>query len=405
MNALKILRPTIPAAARVADLLAVFSDASSVDAVKSLIVDQAIPDAHAQIGGIDDAILLLQELERPPRQLLVDVSGSEMPLSDLARLADVCAPSVTVVVIGDRNDVGLFRSLLEIGIQDYLVKPVTAELLRRALAGRDASAQARTGKVISFVGARGGVGLTTIAVSLARHLTDKTLRHVVYVDLNLHGGAADSMLGVRSSNGLPQLLQDAREVDVQSLDRALAGVDDRLFTLSSELPYDAEFAIRPGAIAGMINTLKRRFHYVLVDLPDRGGRMVEEALDASQVACIVADPSVYAARECMRLLRFAGERSGDPVVSLLLNNPLEPVAGRVQPADFKRALGRGVLHELPYDPKTLARAENLGEPVVDRKRQPGFAAAIERISNDLTGRESPPPVPWYVRLSKFGRSA
>ncbi|WP_026132251.1 AAA family ATPase [Pandoraea sp. B-6] len=405
MSALEILRPGNSAAVRAAELLAVFSDATSVDAIKNLIVDHAMQDAHAQTGSIDDAIRLLRELERPPRQLLVDVSGSEMPISDLARLAEVCAPSVAVVVIGDRNDVGLFRSLLEIGIQDYLVKPVTVELLRRALAARDPAAQARTGKVISFVGARGGVGVTTIAVSLARHLTGETLRHVVYVDLNLHGGAGDSMLGLRSSNGLAELLQDTQGVDPQSLDRALATAGDRLCTLSSELPYDTEFAVRPSAVTNLINTLKRRFHYVLVDLPCRGGRSVEEALDASQVVCIVADPSVYAARECVRLLRFTAERSSEPVVSVLLNNPLEPVSGRVQPLDFKRALGRASLHELPYDPKSLARAENLGEALPTHKKPLGFAAAIKRISNELTGRDSPPPVRWYSRFTKLGRSS
>ncbi len=404
MNAIDMLRPFSSAAAHAVDLLAVFSDATSVDAAKSLIVDQAIPNAHAQIGNIDDAIRLLQNLPRPPRQLLVDVSGSDMPLSDLARLADVCAPSVAVVVIGDRNDVGLYRSLLEIGIQDYLVKPVTVELLLRALSARDPSAQVRTGKVISFIGARGGAGMTTIAVSLARHLADETLRHVVYVDLNLHGGAAVSMLGLPSGNGLTDLLQDTRNIDPQALDRAVVAAGERLFTLSSELPYETEFAVLPGAFAELISTLKRRFHYVLLDLPARSGRSVEEALDASQVVCIVADPSVYAARECMRLLRFTEDRPGEAVISVLLNNPHEPVADRVQPLDFKRAIGRAVVHELPYDPKPLARAENLGEPVGASGKPQGFAAAIERVASSLTGRESPAPAPWHARLFKVRRT-
>jgi pilus assembly protein CpaE len=405
MNVQELPRPKSPAATQAMDLLAILSDATSVDAVKSLIVDQAIAHARAQIGSIDDAIRQLQALERPPRQLLVDVSGSAMPLSDLERLAEACAPSVAVVVIGDRNDVGLFRSLLEIGIQDYLVKPVTVELIQRALSARDPSAQARTGKVISLVGARGGVGVTTIAVSLARHLADETQRQVAYVDLDLHGGAGVSMLGLRTNNGLTELLQDTRATDPQSIVSALVPASDRLFALSSELPYDAEFALRPGAIAAMINALKRRFHYVLLDLPSRGGHTVTEALDASQVICIVSDPSVHAARECVRLLRFSEDRIGEPVVSVLLNNPLEPVADRVQPKDFQRALGRSVLHELPYDPKSLARAENLGEPIAARGNRPGFAAAVVRIANGITGRESTvAPLPWYARLMPTRRT-
>jgi pilus assembly protein CpaE len=405
MNALDLFRPASSASTQATDLLAVFSDATSVDAMKSLIIDQAIANAHAQVGTLDDAIRLLRTLARPPRQLLVDVSGSEMPLSDLARLADACAPSVAVVVIGERNDVGLYRSLLEVGVQDYLVKPVTVELLRRALSARDPSAPARTGKVIGFVGARGGVGVTTIAVSLARHLSAETLRHVVYVDLDLHGGAAGSMLALRTGNGLTDLLQDAAAIDSPALDRALIAADDRFFVLASELPYETDVASRPGALSALINALKRRFHYVLLDLPGRSGCRVEEALDASQAVCVVADRSVYAARECARILRFAEERSGEPDISVLLNNPLEPVPDRVQSQDFKRALGRAAVHELPYDPKSLARAENLGEPIGAGTRRDGFSAAIERLANSLTGRESAAPVPWHARLFKLRSTA
>lgn len=405
MSTQEFSQPKNSASIGTVDLLAVLADAASLDAVQSLIVDQAIPHARTQRGGIDDAIRLLRQLERPPRHLLVDVSGSAIPLSDLARLADVCAPSLAVVVIGDRNDVGLFRSLLEIGIHDYLVKPLTVELVQRALAVKGTAVQARTGKVVSFVGARGGVGVTTIAVSLARHLADETHRQVVYVDLDLHGGAGNSMLGLRANNGLTDMLQDPRATDPEAIERALVRAGDRLFSLSSELPYDAGFAVRPRAIADLIHTLKHRFHYVLIDLPGRGGRGVEEALDSSQVACIVADPSVHAARECMRLIRFAEDRTGEPVISVLLNNPLQPVASRVQPADFKRALGRAVLHELPHEPSALAKAENLAEPLVAHNKRAGFAAAIEHIANGLTGRASAAALPWYARLMKPRRTS
>ena len=73
----------------------------------------------------------LSKIERSPLFLLVDLHDSVMPLSDLGRLAEVCEPSVQVVALGERNDVGLFRSLLKIGVRDYLVKPLTVELLKR----------------------------------------------------------------------------------------------------------------------------------------------------------------------------------------------------------------------------------------------------------------------------------
>src|ERR1700682_513258 len=284
------------------DLLAVVSDRDSETAVKSLIADQSIANACVQRGTIADAIQLLQKLDRSPKQLIVDMSGAAMPLSDLARLSDVCEPSVAVVVVGDRNDVDLYRSLLSAGVQDYLFKPLSVGLLQRALASRAPAAAVRPGRTVSFVGARGGVGTTTIAVSLARHLADVTHRRIAYVDLNFHGGAANSMLGLTTNHGLTELLQNAQRVDAPLINRMLVPKSNHLLVLSSELPYDNDFVCRPGAVSELINALKRHFHYVMLDLSGVAGSIAEEALDASASVYITSDRSVHAARETARLL-------------------------------------------------------------------------------------------------------
>lgn len=380
------------------DLLAVVSDRDSEIAVKNLIVDQSIESACVRRGTIDDAIQLLRNLDHSPRQLIVDVSGSEMPISDLARLSDVCDPSVAVVVVGERNDVDLYRSLLGAGVHDYLFKPLSVGLLQRALTARDPAAAVRTGNAVSFVGARGGVGTTTIAVSLARHLADVTRRRIAYVDLDFRGGGANSMLGLTTNNGLTELLQNPQRIDAALIGRMLVAKSNQLLLLSSELPYGNDFVCRPGAISELVNALKRHFHYVMLDLSGVAGMLAEEALDASAFVYITSDRSVHAARQTARLLRFAEERDSDPTITLLLNNPHEPVAGRVAAADFQRALGRASVYEFPYEPKTLAAAENLSEPVAAGKPTP-FTSAVVELANMLTGRtETAPRKRWYERL-------
>ncbi|XUW90274.1 AAA family ATPase [Burkholderia sp. M6-3] len=392
------LRVTSSSEINADDLLAVVSDRDSEIAVKNLIVDQSIESACVRRGTIDDAIRLLGNLDHSPRQLIVDVSGSEMPISDLARLSDVCDPSVAVVVVGERNDVDLYRSLLGAGVHDYLFKPLSVGLLQRALTARDPAAAVRTGNAVSFVGARGGVGTTTIAVSLARHLADVTRRRIAYVDLDFRGGAANSMLGLTTNNGLTELLQNPQRIDAPLIGRMLVAKSNQLLVLSSELPYGNEFVCRPGAISELVNALKRHFHYVMLDLSGVTGMLAEEALDASAFVYITSDRSVHAARQTARLLRFAEERDSDPTITLLLNNPHEPVAGRVAAADFQRALGRASMYEFPYEPKTLAAAENLSEPVAAGKPTP-FTSAVVELANMLTGRtEAAPRKRWYERF-------
>jgi pilus assembly protein CpaE len=380
-------------------LVAVVGDAASEEVVNNVVLDQAIAMAHVARGTLDDAIDIMKSVKESPRHLIVDVSGSAMPITDLMRLAEVVDPSVAVVVVGERNDVGLYRSLLQIGVQDYLVKPLTVELVRRAMASTDPGASTRLGKALSFVGARGGVGVTTIATALAQHLAEKTRRRVAYVDLDPYGGAAASMLGVASPNGLMELLENTQRLDQQLINQAFVAHGDRLFVLASELPYNHNFALRHGALTELVAILKRHFHYVMLDLPARAGALVEEAFDVSAMIHVVADHSVHATRETARLCRFAEGRDADPAIVVLLNEARQSVEGRVSEADFVGALARGSVHSFPYEPKTLALAENLGEPVTDPKRSP-FARGIVTLSNAITGSEASAPATerWYTRL-------
>ena len=79
-------------------------------------------------GGIAKAVEYLSE-QRSPNLLLVDISGVELPLSRVQMLADVCEPGTNVIAVGDHNDVALYRDLQAAGVTDYLVKPLTRELL------------------------------------------------------------------------------------------------------------------------------------------------------------------------------------------------------------------------------------------------------------------------------------
>ena len=107
-----------------------------VDAdTERLLQESALLPGRNQIirGVITKAINYLSE-QRSPHLLFVDISGLELPLSKVQMLADVCEPGTTVVAIGDNNDVALYRDLQEAGVSNYIVKPLTRELLTKALA-------------------------------------------------------------------------------------------------------------------------------------------------------------------------------------------------------------------------------------------------------------------------------
>jgi pilus assembly protein CpaE len=386
---------------RVADFIAFVGDRKTEQVLKSFVLEQAMPHAHIAIGGVDDAIAYLSKIERSPLFLLVDLQGSAMPLSDLGRLAEVCEPSVQVVALGERNDVGLFRSLLKIGVRDYLVKPLTVELVKRTVNVSEGKVSpvmlARAGKTIAFAGSRGGVGVTTIAVNVARHLAEDTHRRVVYVDLNLYGGAANSMLAIQSNNGLIDVLQNVHRLDPQYVERTLVAKGSRLFMLSAELDYGTPRPVQTGALPRVLELLCDSFHYVILDVGNPTDPLAHEAFDHASRVYLVANRSVHSTRETIRLSRYIENRDNNPPTSVLLNDSNAASAGKVQPSDFMSAIGRTVLHEVQFEAKTVSIAENLGEAPRE-KGQHSFHQAIARIGSDLTGQHATAERTFFQKL-------
>ena len=191
--------------------------------------------------------------QRSPDLLIVDLSGIDLPIGAMESLSQVCEPSVTVVAIGDRNDVALYRNLRALGVAEYLFKPLPADqveaMFGRAM-GAAASGQAtgRQGKLIAVTGARGGVGTTTVAVNLASYLADIGRRRIALVDLDLHTGTVALHLNLKPGRGLREAIESPDRVDGLFLERAMQPASDRLDVLAAEEPILP--AIHPGLQGG-----------------------------------------------------------------------------------------------------------------------------------------------------------
>ena len=357
-------------------------DAENEQEVSRFMKAATLGNVHVDRGDIDDAIAFLLKTDRTPQRLLVDISESQAPLDDLDRLADACEPSVQVYVLGDRNDVGLYRNLLQRGVRDYLVKPVNAELLKRIL-DEENPRQSRHGKIIAVAGTRGGVGASTVAAQLARRLAEETgRRRVAYVDLDIYGGSGPAMLGMAGGDALLQVLEHADRFDPQALDRALVTKDERLYVLASELPYHEVFRPEEGVLGHLLETLGQLFHYIVIDIPVRGGALVTEALEHSNIVCIVTDFSIHSARALARMAQLAQDRPRPPTLYAISNCPRSNDKENVPQSEFTKTVVVPVTMHIPYDPRGPMRAENLGEPLPERSE---FAKAISQLSGVLTG--------------------
>lgn len=374
-------------------------DSASEALLQQVFRSDSLNETYLASGGVDAAVAWLKKHGRSPQRLLVDISGSSRPLDELDRLADACEPSVQVYVVGDRNDVGLFRNLLTRGVQDYIVKPLNTELVRRTLSETAAvTRRGRYGSCVAVLGTRGGVGVTAVATQLARGLVrGGTRRRVVYVDLNVYDGAGPSALGRPGGSALLDVLGNIDRLDQQYLERTLADAGDGLFVLAAELEYSDEFHPEAATLGKLLDTLCQYFHYVVLDLPQRGGDLAAEALSHTSIACLVAEPSVHSARTLTRLVRHIESRTAAPTVLTVLNHPQPVTRHRVRLKDFAEATDVALQVQIGYDPKGPVLAENLGQ---DLKGGGEFARGIRDLSARVTGEsDNKPRGGWWHRTA------
>jgi pilus assembly protein CpaE len=367
--------------------LAFVADQETYAVVDQVIGEMMLPHASIRQGTVKDAVKHLGE-QRSPKLLVVDLSDSELPLSDINSLADVCEPGVTVVAFGQRNDCGLFRDLLQHGVADYLVKPITPALLQKAILS--ASEQSgvvksshKLGKLVAVCGTRGGVGSTTVATSVAWLIAHERRRRVALVDLDLQFGTVALSLDLEPSHGLREALENPNRIDGLFMDRVLVQHSERLFVLSAEESPDETLLLDYGAVELLMTELRNKFHYVIVDLPRSPNACTQQIVQAATDLLLVTDLSLAGMRDTMRVTGMLPTNNASCNMILIVNRAGEHKQGEMPRAEFEKGVGRKLDLVLPFDAKTVAAATNFGQPVAAGKGT--VANGLREITERLCG--------------------
>jgi len=333
--------------------------------------------------------------EPTPRALIVDISGVENPLYELDNLAGVCSPDVTVLVLGEGGDISFYRELVRnLGVAEYLHKPLTREHVGRMFAphigGVAADSRApRGGSVIAVCGARGGVGTTTIAVNLALQLSDATRGHVALLDLHLSQGTTALMLGVRASGGLRIALEQPDRADALFLDRVCVDINERLRLVAADEPLDGTPAPTPEGTRRVLELLRRRFNYIVMDMPMPRTLAEMQALRTARHLIAVMTPDLASIRDVDRL-RQLSTSLGAAHATVVLNRFGMP--GALKLPLIEQGLGVKPAVLIPELAKQLARAANLGKPALGECApfSKGIAVLAQEISGTASRRAAAP---------------
>ncbi len=338
-------------------------------------------------GDIRTAIRLL-EREPTPAVLLVDIAGVADPLQAMEMLANVCMPDVRVLAIGDQAEIGFYRRLTrELGVAEYLHKPLTRDMVARLfgphLAGQAAAAAevlGRGSQVVAVCGVRGGSGATTIAVNLAVQLAEQGRGHVALLDLHLRGGTAGLMLGVRPGTGLRVALEQPDRADALFLDRVGIPISDRLRLIAAEEPMESEPLPAESAMQAVLAQLRQRFNIVVVDLPMPPGSAERAVLAAARHSLLVLGPDIAGIRDALALRKLAANM-GSSRATIVLNRSGLP--GGLKPKLVEEGLGAPPDVVIPDLPRHLPRAANLGQPA--SRENAVLRRALAPLLQDIAG--------------------
>jgi pilus assembly protein CpaE len=367
--------------------LAFCADAATYAVVDQVVGELMLQNSSIREGGVKEAVKYLGE-HKSPSLLLIDLSKSEMPLSDINRLADVCDPGVTVIALGERNDVGMFRDLLANGVADYLVKPITPGLLQKSInsaAGTVGTLKAngRLGKLIAITGTRGGVGATMVATSMAWLIAHERRRKVALVDLDLQFGTVALSLDLEPSHGLREALENPSRIDGLFMDRVLVQHSERLFVLSAEESPDEPLVLDFHALEVLLAELRSKFHYVLVDLPRTPNGCSQQVLQGATDLVLVSDLSLAGMRDTMRVVGMLPATNAACNPLLIANRCGEHKQGEMPRAEFEKGVGRKLDLVLPFDARTVAAATNFGQAVATTKG--AVAGGLRQLTDRLCG--------------------
>ncbi len=346
-------------------------DDETADLIRPVAVEHGFSPDKINKGGLRNAVQSLS-VSASPNILFVDLSESGDPLSDINALAEVCEPGTVVIAAGQVNDVRLYRDLVASGIQDYLLKPFTADQLRDAFAhaqmiisgprGNDPSIE-RPHVMTTVIGVRGGVGASTIASSLAWMMGEKAGRSTALLDLDIHFGTGALSLDLEPGRGLTDAIENPSRIDGLFIERAMVRANEKLSVLSAEAPINQPMLTDGAAFFQLQEEMRNAFEAVVLDLPRPMLVQYPHLVQDTHVAVVVVEFTLAATRDAIRILSWLKANAPQSRVVVVANKVQGAGLQEVSRKDFEQSIERKIDIVIPYEPKSAAQAAKLGQPL------------------------------------------
>jgi len=359
-------------------------------AVQAAGEDRRLGRAHlkVQMGGIV-AANEAYSASPTPNVIVIETEGRGGDiLSGLDQLANVCDAGTRVIVIGRLNDVLLYRELMRRGVSEYLMSPVGPIDVVRAICHLYSSPDAKpVGRVIAVVGAKGGVGSSTVAHNIAWSVARDLKLDTVVADLDLAFGTAGLDYNQDPPQGIADAVFSPDRVDSGFIDRLLSKCADHLSLLAAPATLDRAYDFGEEAFDAIIDTLRTSVPCIVLDVPHHWSAWAKRLLTGADDILIVAAPDLANLRNAKNLLDLLkASRPNDRRPSYCLNQVGVPKRPEITAADFSKALDFDPIAIIPFEPQVFGTAANNGQMIAEFSPGHRTSQTFRALAQSLTGR-------------------
>ena len=348
--------------------------------------EELLRAAGMHVSSVAESALgmLASPSAKQPDVLLVDLRQSPVvpPLVGLLRRNH---PNTGVMIIASALEPALLVEAMRAGVTEVVAEPFTQEDLESAVNRASAhSAGVELGQVIGFIGAKGGVGTTTVAVNIATMLGPMSKPgKALLMDLHQAGGDAAVFMGVEPRFSVLDAIENSHRLDQNFLKTLVTSVTGNTDLLASpERPSTGRLDVTK--TRRVIELASSAYRHTVLDLPRADGGVLD-ALEQLKAVYIVVNQELATVRSATRVAAMLRERYGrDKVGVVLTRSDRQADIGH---ADVEKAVGLTVAHTFPSDYRIALQALNKGRPLaLDNHND--LSAAFKRFANELSG-ESP----------------
>jgi len=352
--------------------------------------DRRLLKAHMTVhtGGIGAAFAHYQESPTPNLIILESMLGRNEILHQLDELASVCDPGTKVIIIGQMNDVQLYRELLTRGVSEYLIAPIEPIQLMESISNLYNDPESDpVGHVYAFIGAKGGCGSSVICHNISWAMSENLKTDVVIADLDLPFGTAgldfdqDPVQGIADALGAPDRLDEVL------LDRLLTNCSDHLSLLAAPAALDRTVSFNSQGGETVIDVIRQSVPYVTIDIPHIWTDWSQSILLLADEIVISATPELASLRNAKNILDFLTEhRSNDRPPFFILNKTGMPKFPEIPAQEFADALQVELSAIIEFDAETFGIAANNGNMIEEIAPKSGAAEQFRELAFSITHR-------------------